>query len=58
MTDIQAFLDEVLKTDNQEEDSPTKVTLTFAQSVDAKIAGRNGRQITLSCQESMVMTHR
>ncbi|KAK7465500.1 2,5-diamino-6-(ribosylamino)-4(3H)-pyrimidinone 5'-phosphate reductase [Stygiomarasmius scandens] len=33
------------------------VTLTFAQSIDAKIAGRNGKQLLLSGKESMVMTH-
>ncbi|TFK77463.1 bacterial bifunctional deaminase-reductase [Pluteus cervinus] len=33
------------------------VTLTFAQSIDAKIAGKNGTQLILSGQESMVMTH-
>lgn len=34
------------------------VTLTFAQSFDAKIAGKNGKQIQLSGAESSVMTHR
>lgn len=33
------------------------VTLTFAQSVDAKIAGAGGQQLILSGRESMVMTH-
>jgi 2,5-diamino-6-(ribosylamino)-4(3H)-pyrimidinone 5'-phosphate reductase len=33
------------------------VTLTFAQSLDAKIAGKNGKQLILSGEESMVMTH-
>ena len=33
------------------------VTLTFAQSLDAKIAGVNGQQLILSGKESMVMTH-
>jgi len=33
------------------------VTLTFAQSVDAKIAGINGQQLILSGKESMIMTH-
>ncbi|KDR85759.1 hypothetical protein GALMADRAFT_234825 [Galerina marginata CBS 339.88] len=33
------------------------VTLTFAQSLDAKIAGEEGRQLILSGKESMVMTH-
>ncbi|KAI9508347.1 dihydrofolate reductase-like domain-containing protein [Russula earlei] len=33
------------------------VTLTFAQSIDAKIAGAGGRQLSLSGEESMKMTH-
>ena len=33
------------------------VTLTFAQSLDAKIAGQGGKQLILSGKESMVMTH-
>jgi hypothetical protein len=33
------------------------VTLTFAQSLDAKIAGVGGKQLILSGRESMVMTH-
>lgn len=33
------------------------VTLTFAQSIDAKIAGKGGKQLILSGRESMVMTH-
>lgn len=34
-----------------------RVTLTFAQSLDAKIAGKGGQQLILSGKESMVMTH-
>ncbi|KAG9314141.1 dihydrofolate reductase-like domain-containing protein [Chiua virens] len=33
------------------------VTLTFAQSLDGKIAGSNGKQLILSGAESMLMTH-
>ncbi|KAI0361033.1 bacterial bifunctional deaminase-reductase [Trametes cingulata] len=33
------------------------VTLTFAQSLDAKIAGAGGAQLALSGKESLVMTH-
>ncbi|KZP28804.1 bacterial bifunctional deaminase-reductase [Athelia psychrophila] len=33
------------------------VTLTFAQSLDGKIAGRGGKQLILSGKESMLMTH-
>ncbi|KAI9510825.1 dihydrofolate reductase-like domain-containing protein [Russula earlei] len=35
----------------------SRVTLTFAQSIDAKIAGTGGRQLFLSGEESMKMTH-
>lgn len=34
------------------------VTLTFAQSVDAKIAGKGKKMLPLSCKESMIMTHK
>lgn len=33
------------------------VTLTFAQSLDGKIAGKGGKQLILSGKESMIMTH-
>jgi 2,5-diamino-6-(ribosylamino)-4(3H)-pyrimidinone 5'-phosphate reductase len=33
------------------------VTLTFAQSIDAKIAGAGGKQLDISGEESMKMTH-
>lgn len=33
------------------------VTLTFAQSLDGKIAGSKGRQLILSGADSMLMTH-
>jgi 2,5-diamino-6-(ribosylamino)-4(3H)-pyrimidinone 5'-phosphate reductase len=33
------------------------VTLTFAQSLDGKIAGKAGKQLILSGRESMIMTH-
>ncbi|OAX40874.1 bacterial bifunctional deaminase-reductase [Rhizopogon vinicolor AM-OR11-026] len=33
------------------------VTLTFAQSLDGKIAGKGGKQLILSGRESMLMTH-
>lgn len=42
----------------QPESGENLVTLTYAQSLDAKIAGRNGKQIQLSGPESAVMTHR
>ncbi|CAG8490210.1 15012_t:CDS:2 [Dentiscutata erythropus] len=34
------------------------VTLTYAQSLDSRISGRNGQQLALSCEESFIMTHR
>ncbi|KAJ3496641.1 hypothetical protein NLJ89_g10456 [Agrocybe chaxingu] len=52
------FLVNLLK--HHEGPPPTErphVTLTFAQSIDAKIAGAGGRQLILSGKESMVMTH-
>ena len=53
--DIRSFLrDSLSLTDDS---NRVNVTLTFAQSVDAKIAGNAGKQITLSCKESMHMTH-
>lgn len=33
------------------------ITLTFAQSLDGKIAGVNGQQLILSGSDSMRMTH-
>jgi len=33
------------------------ITLTWAQSLDAKIAGPGGARVTLSGEESMLMTH-
>ncbi|TCD64309.1 2,5-diamino-6-(ribosylamino)-4(3H)-pyrimidinone 5'-phosphate reductase [Steccherinum ochraceum] len=51
-------------TDDVQAPSPTVddesrpwVTLTFAQSLDAKIAGEAGKQLILSGKESMLMTH-
>ena len=54
---VLAFLKQFLSQDSDKTELPL-VTLTFAQSVDAKIAGAKGRQLTLSCEESMIMTHR
>ncbi|GEM06577.1 hypothetical protein Rt10032_c01g0594 [Rhodotorula toruloides] len=34
------------------------VTLTYAQSLDGKIAGKGGKQLMLSGTESMTLTHR
>lgn len=52
------FLDEILHKRTLQESPSIHITLTFAQSVDAKIAGRGGQQLILSCNESMFMTHR
>ncbi len=34
------------------------VTLTYAQSLDGKIAGAEGKQLRLSGDESMLLTHK
>ena len=58
-TDVQEFLDQTLLPKSNEIDPERPhVTLTFAQSVDGKIAGVGGKQLILSGKESMVMTHR
>ena len=58
MTDgVRTFLQNVLSVDPNEGKSDIQVTLTFAQSVNAKIAGQGGQQLLLSCKESMIMTH-
>jgi hypothetical protein len=43
--------------DGQETSRIPRVTLSFAQSLDAKIAGKDGKQLILSGKESMIMTH-
>ncbi|CAE6441761.1 unnamed protein product [Rhizoctonia solani] len=40
-----------------EQQKRARVTLTYAQSLDAKIAGAGGLPLTISCNESMIMTH-
>lgn len=40
-----------------DDQSRPKVLLTFAQSLDGKIAGKGGKQLILSGKESMIMTH-
>ena len=53
------FLSKVFREQEAEEKrSNVFVTLTYAQSLDGKIAGEGGKQILLSGEESMVMTHR
>ncbi|KAL0581090.1 2,5-diamino-6-(ribosylamino)-4(3H)-pyrimidinone 5'-phosphate reductase [Marasmius crinis-equi] len=54
------FLTSLLSKHNDETSLPSsrpRVTLTFAQSIDSKIAGVNGKQLILSGKESMIMTH-
>lgn len=42
---------------NPDDQTRPYVTLTFAQSLDGKIAGEGGKQLILSGRESMIMTH-
>ncbi|PPQ79415.1 hypothetical protein CVT25_002685 [Psilocybe cyanescens] len=53
------FLNDVIGRYSSSPIPPTRphVTLTFAQSLDAKIAGAGGHQLILSGKESMIMTH-
>ena len=51
------FLAAVFGQDIKIKEERPRVTLTFAQSLDAKIAGVEGKQLILSGKESMVMTH-
>ncbi|KAF8846129.1 bacterial bifunctional deaminase-reductase [Paxillus ammoniavirescens] len=62
MSSAREFLLSVLPSqtgDKTDEDGVRvpSVTLTFAQSLDGKIAGVAGRQLILSGSESMLMTH-
>lgn len=52
-----SFLAAIFGEDIKIKEERPKVTLTFAQSLDAKIAGVGGKQLILSGRESMVMTH-
>ncbi|GAA5962071.1 hypothetical protein JCM3765_005511 [Sporobolomyces pararoseus] len=40
------------------QDESVFITLTYAQSLDAKIAGKGGKQLILSGKQSMELTHR
>lgn len=54
------FLHEVLPRrvwDKSYVSSDVHITLTFAQSLDGKIAGVGGKPLALSGKESMTMTH-
>jgi hypothetical protein len=55
--DPPAFLTETLSYSVAESPGRIQVTLTFAQSLDGKIAGVGGKQLILSGKESMLMTH-
>ncbi|EJD04204.1 bacterial bifunctional deaminase-reductase [Fomitiporia mediterranea MF3/22] len=56
--EVVSSLDRMVPMQNLTDQLALHVTLTFAQSLDAKIAGRDGKQLILSCKESMIMTHR
>lgn len=56
------FLSGLFNSDNArgrdlEQPQRPHVTLTFAQTIDGYIAGKKGRQLRLSGDESMAMTH-
>jgi riboflavin biosynthesis pyrimidine reductase len=51
---IKSTLDEVFAIETK---SRVHVTLTYAQSLDGRIAGKNGHQLRLSGDESMLLTH-
>lgn len=51
-----AFLQNVFDALRRESPGP-RITLTFAQSIDGKIAGVGGEQVAISGKESLVMTH-
>lgn len=55
--DITAFLDAALGDATPTSDDLPFITLTYAQSLDARIAGKEGKQLRLSGKESMRMTH-
>ncbi|KAG8911691.1 2,5-diamino-6-(ribosylamino)-4(3H)-pyrimidinone 5'-phosphate reductase [Tulasnella sp. 417] len=59
-TDPESFLKSVLNHASSPTEPPQNrpfVTLTYAQSLDGKIAGKGGKQLILSGNESMLMTH-
>lgn len=59
-TDPESFLKSVLNHVSGSTSPPQNrpfVTLTYAQSLDGKIAGKGGKQLILSGNESMIMTH-
>jgi len=57
MAEPPGFLTALFGVDIRTKEGRPQVTLTFAQSLDAKIAGVGGKQLILSGRESMIMTH-
>ena len=57
MANPPGFLTTIFGKDVGTKEGRPQVTLTFAQSLDAKIAGVGGKQLILSGRESMIMTH-
>jgi 2,5-diamino-6-(ribosylamino)-4(3H)-pyrimidinone 5'-phosphate reductase len=51
---VRSTLDEILAGETK---NKVHVTLTYAQSLDGRIAGKNGLQLRLSGEESMLLTH-
>jgi 2,5-diamino-6-(ribosylamino)-4(3H)-pyrimidinone 5'-phosphate reductase len=51
------FLEQALPTNLRKDGDGFWTTLTFAQSLDGKVAGAHGGQLILSGKESMIMTH-
>lgn len=41
----------------REQEKRARVTLTYAQSLDARIAGAGGKALAISGPDSMLMTH-
>ncbi|KAK9703992.1 2,5-diamino-6-(ribosylamino)-4(3H)-pyrimidinone 5'-phosphate reductase [Basidiobolus ranarum] len=56
--EARAFLSSIYQRSEENSYKKPYVTLTYAQSLDSKIAGPGGKQITLSGNESMAVTHR
>ncbi|KAG9302289.1 hypothetical protein G9A89_008780 [Geosiphon pyriformis] len=61
--ETKKFLSSIFETKDENQgnniiNEKISVTLTYAQSLDAKIGYEGGKQLILSCKESMIMTHR
>ncbi|CAG8533208.1 10214_t:CDS:2 [Ambispora leptoticha] len=57
--EARIFLSKIFSNENDDHNRKRAfVTLTYAQSLDAKIAGRGGKKLVISGHESMIMTHR